>query len=346
MPQDLRAPGLTLAPLAQDILQGLASHGLPLADFLAEHKAQLDTANPPGWVPDRLIEAALVRALEQRADPVLGLRGAREVQFPSLGLAGYIAQNAATLGELIRLIIRYESLITTEQRLSLERRPGKVYVCWNPRGFTEEATRRHGAEFILAGWIRLCQLLLPRHENPLEEVHFQHAAPCDKRLLRVYQQVLRAPVYFEQDSNALVLRAPSLDTPLRHGNPQILAMLEQHARHHLEARGDPQQTLTSQTRTLLMALLRKGGASRDRVAAQLGVSGRTLHRQLLQEGTNYQELLNQLRLELAQDALRQSRQSLDDIAQQLGFADGQSFTRWFRRQMGLAPGAYRRQHSA
>ena len=37
---------------------------------------------------------------------------------------------------------------------------------------------------------------------------------------------------------------------------------------------------------------------------------------------------------------------LEDIAQRLGYANSQSFVRWFRKQTGKTPGQFRRERLA
>jgi AraC-like DNA-binding protein len=52
--------------------------------------------------------------------------------------------------------------------------------------------------------------------------------------------------------------------------------------------------------------------------------------------------LQRWRLHLAQDALRSTNDSVDEIAQRLGYASSSSFTNSFKRVTGLAPSHYRR----
>jgi transcriptional regulator GlxA family with amidase domain len=54
--------------------------------------------------------------------------------------------------------------------------------------------------------------------------------------------------------------------------------------------------------------------------------------------TSYLQIL---RIESARQFLEQSRLSVDDITQKIGYEDVSSFSRLFRKHTGLAPGAYR-----
>lgn len=79
----------------------------------------------------------------------------------------------------------------------------------------------------------------------------------------------------------------------------------------------------------------------DALARQFGLSPATLRRRLDDEGAGWQALKDEVRRDLAIHRLADPRQSIEDIAAQLGFNDASSFHRAFRKWTGAAPGAYR-----
>jgi AraC-like DNA-binding protein len=54
------------------------------------------------------------------------------------------------------------------------------------------------------------------------------------------------------------------------------------------------------------------------------------------------ELIVRMRVQHACDALRETSTSLADIALESGFYDQSSFTRQFKKHLGITPGEYRR----
>lgn len=80
----------------------------------------------------------------------------------------------------------------------------------------------------------------------------------------------------------------------------------------------------------------------ESIAATLGMTGRTLRRRLQAEGTSYADMLTRVRRALAEDYLRGTRMSVDDIAAALAFSDGRSFRQAFARWTGCSPSEYRR----
>jgi len=87
----------------------------------------------------------------------------------------------------------------------------------------------------------------------------------------------------------------------------------------------------------------KGGeASLEKVAGQLGLSGRTLQRKLQERGTTHQELLDQMRKELAVRYLREPEMAICEVAYLLGFSESSALHRAFKRWTGKTPSEFRR----
>lgn len=82
----------------------------------------------------------------------------------------------------------------------------------------------------------------------------------------------------------------------------------------------------------------------DRMAADFDISPATLRRRLEGEGTHWQQLKDEVRRDLALVHLADRRLSVEQVAAMLGFNDGPSFHRAFRKWTGSAPGAFRPTH--
>jgi len=80
---------------------------------------------------------------------------------------------------------------------------------------------------------------------------------------------------------------------------------------------------------------------RTALAKQLGMSERSLARNLREEGTSYQKLFAQVQEERARNLLRTSTLSIAEIGYQLGYADPAAFTRAFAGWTGKTPSGWR-----
>jgi len=90
-------------------------------------------------------------------------------------------------------------------------------------------------------------------------------------------------------------------------------------------------------------LLREGRAVlREPVAHRLGVSVRTLQRRLGAKADTFHDVRDAVLERAATALLRQQSLSLPEVAQRVGFADGDAFARAWKRWTGSAPSEFRR----
>ncbi len=78
----------------------------------------------------------------------------------------------------------------------------------------------------------------------------------------------------------------------------------------------------------------------DALASKMHVSSRTLHRRLQEQGKNFNQLLRDIRLELATEYLADTRLSLSEISARLGYAEQSAFSRAFKQWTNTTPKQY------
>jgi AraC-like DNA-binding protein len=79
----------------------------------------------------------------------------------------------------------------------------------------------------------------------------------------------------------------------------------------------------------------------DVVASKLAMSPRSLQLKLKEEGATYQEVLDDLRKEIALDNLKKPGASIPDLAFLLGYSDQSAFNHAFKRWTGKTPKQFR-----
>ena len=82
--------------------------------------------------------------------------------------------------------------------------------------------------------------------------------------------------------------------------------------------------------------------SLDDIADRLHLSPRTIHRRLEDEGASFRSIKDALRRDMALSRLTKTRDSIADVAADLGYADTSAFYRAFVEWTGMAPLHYRR----
>ena len=79
----------------------------------------------------------------------------------------------------------------------------------------------------------------------------------------------------------------------------------------------------------------------NEIANALDLSVRTLQRRLAEHGLVFSELVEQTRVDLAREMLRDPDLLIRDIASEAGYAESSHFTRAFRRVTGITPREFR-----
>lgn len=99
--------------------------------------------------------------------------------------------------------------------------------------------------------------------------------------------------------------------------------------------------VAARVRRALVDLLPSGEATLGAVARRLAVSGRSLQRRLSDEGSSFQQVLDETRAELSLLYLRRDGLSVPEIAYLLAYRDPNSFYRAFQGWTGMTPGQAR-----
>ena len=99
-----------------------------------------------------------------------------------------------------------------------------------------------------------------------------------------------------------------------------------------------------EVRNAVYLMLPMGRATADAVAQGLGLSLRTMQRQLDASGESFTDIVNTVRRDLALRYVANPDYSLLRVSGLLGYGSAASFSRWFSAQFGEAPIAWRRRH--
>jgi AraC-like DNA-binding protein len=282
-------------------------------------------------VPYRRV-AALWEALPAaHGDDAFGLRFAQRVEVGALGVLGYFARCAATLGAAFERVARYHRLLKDPSELSISVSALEVRVVEMPPP-GEGPYPRHLAEAILAAYVVLARQWTGA-PIAARAATFQHARPGGGR---AHREVLGCEPIFGAAENALVLAGSVARLPLVTADAALGGYLEAAVSSALAALPAGDALLADVSRAIV-AELPDGYPAIDRVARRLAVSSRSLQRRLKERSTRYQDVVDQVRHEAAVRLLGDASLSVEEVAFLLGFSDASGFHRAFRRWTGRAP---------
>src|SRR3546814_445621 len=178
-------------------------------------------------------------------------------------------------------------------------------------------------EYVIGAFVVMARLLLPGKPELIRSVHFVHAKPGIAEQVREYFDFFQCPVYFEQEASCFVVANEVLREKLHHGDAFLKDILDLHARKLLQQQRTV--SLPDEVRHLIRSMIASGSPSMAAVAAQLGMSHRSLHRRLNDSGCSYRDLLEDIRLELAHRYLIETQDPVSHAAGVLGFHSHQAF---------------------
>lgn len=280
-------------------------------------------------------EALIADMLDQSNDPLFGLRTAQQVELGTYNVLGYISNHVQSLREMCDLIPTYEQIfgdIGTTQLIVGSKRSFLRWKSqlWDPRVSCQVA------ENTLGSWYRFVKMIIGVPVTPLG-VSFTHAAPVDAATRQALEDHFDCDVRFSDEHNGIWIDTAKLDQPNPNPDPTLLKPLLAFADDLL---AQINRDLTTADRVRRALRLGKN-AGRVGIARDLGLSGRSLHRRLEQEGTGFQILLDEVRFEAAVRDLRHSDLPVSQIAADLGYAEVRSFYRRFKAWSGLTVGQFR-----
>lgn len=333
-PDDARVTGSYLQPLLETALErGLTLPALAEAAGLAP-----DALDP---LPESLSARRYIGLLEAGArlanDPFFGLHVGEKARPATYSAYGMLLLACSSFGHALELTQRYESLAHDLGRSQVGLDGAWAHYEWISH--YPDATR-HLVESVFAGIRVFGSWLAGRPLIPLA-LRVRHPDPGHGNA--EYLRVLGIAPEFGAPLNCAAVDAALLAMPVPNADTSLYPLLLHHAERLLEERASRIDPIVARVRAALLPRLTSGEARLAPVAAELGLSTRTLQRKLADAGSSFQQVLDAVRYDLAQDYLRRRELGLVDIAFLLGFQEQSAFTHAFREWSGMNPGAWREQ---
>ena len=316
-----------------DVAHDLGLNAVPLLRTARLSQALL--SDPEQRIPVEACAALLEAAAQAAGCPTFGLRMAESRQLSDFGVMSLLISQQATLRDALDTIIRYRHLVNESVAILLET-SGKVVMI--RQEVVLDAPSRQATELAIGVVFRLCRALLGPQWHPLS-VNFTHAAPPDQQ---VHRRLFGCPLEFGSEFNGIVCLAEDLAVP----NPTGNAAMARHAQRVVDTLPRVNDaSIGHEVRSAVYLMLPMGRATSEAVAQGLGLSLRTMQRQLDASGETFTDIVNNVRRDLAQRYVANPDYSLLRVSELLGYGSAASFTRWFSAQFGEAPITWRRRHA-
>jgi AraC-like DNA-binding protein len=299
-------------------------------------------------VPDRYANSAQIplkvllkswyAAMALTDNPLLSLSSEANAHPTDFGVLGSLVMHSSTLGHALETANKLESMINPNFL-------SKVYVlngeCINQvecLTLHDDELLRPMIEMDMAFTIGMAKFLTRQTiaQEHLWRVEFKHkpAGPIEN-----YERLLEAKVLFGCEHNRLVFDPVLLAVETYNPNPDVYNILAKGVANN-EAYTLGQNT-SRRIKSFILSRIGKEVPTQEAAAQHLNISVSTLKKQLNAEDSGFQKLLSDIRMEKAEDLLQDNSLSISEIAERLGFAYVNNFTRAFKRYHDCTPLEYK-----
>jgi len=308
--------------------------GVAVDDLLAEHGlSDAALANPDTRLAFE-VNSLLWDAIAARAGtPDFGLAAAKDLGPGYFDLHEYLVRCSPTLGDGLRRAFRFLGLLSTRGLWEVELHDAEMRIVNRPPGVTS----RHGHELAIYAVLLIARRAAAR-PLALTRLELMALEPADAAPLH---EAFGCPIAFGCAANVLVFPRALEQLALPERDDKLVALIERHATWMVAELGDDHATLSDRVRRAIFHLFQREAMTIVHVARTLGVSSRSLQRQLRAEGTSFRELVDEVRREIAISHVKAGRTPLATIALLLDFSDASAFHRSFRRWTGKSPSEFR-----
>lgn len=333
----MSSPLLMRTPLPREVIRLLRAEGHDPQPLLARFRLPDNTETAANIVvPLHSLIAFYERAALQLRDPALGLHLVDHMPQGAYGLVEFSLISAPTLRAVLLRLSRYVQVMNELTTLRVVE-DAAVVRCEMTVPGSAVGLGRHANEFFIALLIARAKALTSAAFVPTR-VWFAHSRPAD---LREHIRVLHTTALeFDQPTSGVAFSAQYLDVPLPHANPALMEAIDQHVDAYLTPAAP---SLQAAVQAAIREHLASGAPTIEDVAGRIGMSARTLQRRLVELGTGYQRLLDEVRQDLARTYLG-SHLAPVEIAYLLGYSEMPAFRRAFKRWTGKTPEAWKREH--
>ncbi len=303
---------------------------IPVQDVLRQAQLPLDLLlrKTPDVTADEYFRFWDGLAHVSRLTPAFALRLVQNISAKTTDPAVIAFLSSSDLNEALKRTAHYKPIVA----------PVRLYVEQNDRqtGLTFAGLPQHGPlpalfiAFELVFWVQLARMATREQVNP-ETVHSSLNLPE----VEAYEAFLETRIR-RDEVNRVTFSALDAQKPFLMANHAMWAILGPAFDKRMEDLTQ-EASFRDRVRACLLERLASGHYSTTQVASKLAISNRTLQRRLREEGTTFQQVLDELREELARHYLSATDYTSAEISFLLGYEEPNSFFRAFRAWTGKTP---------
>lgn len=277
-------------------------------------------------------------AVEETGDDAIGIWVSKYVQpttFHALGLAVAASRNWY---EALFRMERYSEVVSDSEKVIINVQDNHWEYILSPGAQTYRATPE-SLDAITSHMIRASRASVEKFNAPL---CIQLARPKPKNHA-AFADFYRCPIRYDADITCLVLPIELMHAPLSTTNTSLAEQGDGIVQAYLNQVGIA--PLDKKLRQAIVDILPSGDINIQKIAAEAGMSVRSLQRHFSDMGGTFSGFVSNIRAAMSQNYLAQNTLPITEIAFLLGYRDTASFSRAFKTWTGQTPTQYQRKLS-
>ena len=286
------------------------------------------------------VPADIFFELHEFLDNVLGpgfsVRVGQQMKLDDYGVLGLSWRTCSTAGEIFKRCERYFFLLSNTYLFKVEEQSGVSNI------FLLRDAHRRGVELSNEATFSATVVVLKattETEIAPVSVSFKHGPPRD---IRDYEHAFGCPIQFDQPHNFISYKTTDLETRTAKADQSINRYLMERVEEETKGIELSPNKIASDVENLIKDALPSGIPSMNQLCEQLGMSNRTLIRRLSESDLTFRELIKNIQQSISKDLLKNSSNSIGEIAFQTGFSEQSAFNHAFKRWTGQSPTEFRK----
>ena len=247
------------------------------------------------------------------------------------GPLGVVMKNSRTFGEALHYVTTHSYAHSLAARIWLQRSATDKRLFAGHDILLDGLPNKSQAveQLMLSG--HLAAMDITGGQARVRTVHFRHQPLSPMKLYRRY---FGCEVRFGEEQDGVFFSDRDLAAPVLDPDAQIYQAATAFIDAHFSRRRPP---LHAQARGLIMQFLGTEQCRNERIAAELNLHPRTMHRRLKEEGTSFQQIKDEVRRDFMLYYLQQTDLEVAYISERLGFAEQSVMTRSCNRWFSASP---------
>ncbi len=291
--------------------------------------------NPSEFISFEHFSNACALILKEVTDPELGLKYGNQLNFISHGPLGAAFMSCKKVGDMMELLIRF---INTRFLFRVEFIPGTTHsTCIIHCAPPCMPNIVFHSQCILAGFFNIMSEIIGVLHKDIS-IDFPYPQP---EIIDKYRSFFPVTLNFNKPTLAVIYPNSYLQYSLPKHDETSKQMFVDMCENIKQVMAK-KQSLAGVIDEMLDAY--DSYPSLEQVAQNLNISGRTLRTRLQKEDSSFRKVLANHRIQRSKVMLISTDTNIEVIADILGYSDAANFNRAFKKEMSIAPTAYRKQH--